>query len=51
MSYDLGHPTFYLSALDFFNSLVWNIEFDELDLFISLNSIILSAVKFKFEID
>ena len=32
----------YLSALDFWHSLVWNVEFDELDFFSSLNWIFAS---------
>ena len=37
----------YLSALDFCNSSVWNVKFDELDFFPSLNWIFLPAVACK----
>ena len=39
-----------LSALDFCNSPVWNIEFDELDFFPSLNCIFLPPVACKIQV-
>ena len=40
----------YLSALDFCNPPVWNIKFDELDFFLSLNWIFLPAVACKIQV-
>ena len=40
----------YLSALDFCNYPVWNIEFEELDIFPSLNWIFLPAVACKIQV-
>ena len=40
----------YISALEFFNSPVWNIQFDELDFFPSLNWIFLPAVACKIQV-
>ena len=37
----------YLSALDFWHSIVWNFEFDELDFFPSLNCIFIACVACK----
>ena len=43
-------PKPYLSAFDFWNSQVWNIEFDELDFFPSFNWIFLPSVACKIQV-